>query len=457
MNAFIRCTSGTLCLLLALPAHAVTAARIVVDGNPTTGNTTYTASVNDTDLPIEYLGTDYTNMQAQPDLAIGDIPAHYSPPNGADTPYNAEHANYAGLGLGFDQALPTGVSGGYRYPLQCSQVGFATICHVAPGSRAVSHYQTTCNGRPVRFRATASYAMQRGEILKEVVAAVGAQTIPVTTMATLLRSMSEADAAYLTSKYGTIVTREEIMREVAAGAIEQPGRYLNEVLPRVGAASAFGALLVFTAYYELASRFAPYGAIDAEVSTLTFSAEGGSQVTKILEDSPLGQEIEIDNCLRIHSRPQDAPYLSQESTRLVPDVNDALVTTVFSRVVPAISAAQTCDLRVNDAETHFDGMCLNAQGQAVAAQLDASGCKNAADIVNVDGVLQCQGEKVPRPGGSYLRACRQITWDGRELRAMCGPFDYPGFPRLNYAAACQAASTVSYESSSKQLRCDSPR
>lgn len=457
MHGFTRFTCGTLCLLLALPAHALTAARIVVDGNPGADRTTYMASVNDTDRPIQHYGTEYRNMLPQADLPIGHIPPHYTLPNGADTPYNAEHVGYKGLGLGFDQAFPSGVSGGYRYRLSCSRVGFANICHIAPGSLAVTHYRTTCNGRPLSFRVSAGYGMERGEIIREAVGAVAAQTVPTTTAATIGQAMAQADAQYITGKYGLNFTTWDLWQEVQAGRIRPPGQFMSEVLPRVGAASAFGALLLFTASYELASRFAPYGAIDAEMSYIHFDAEGDSQVTQTLEDSALGQEIVIDDCLRIHARVQDAPYLSEASTSLVPDRDDALVTTVFSRVVPAVSAAQSCDLRVSDDEKHFSGMCQNLQHQMVATQLDASSCVNAADIANADGVLQCQGEKIPRPAGSYLRACRQVAWNGSELRASCGAFDALAFPRLDYAGACRAGSTVSYDPGARQLRCDTSR
>ena len=113
------------------------------------------ASVNDTDQPIVHLGTEYTAMQADPDIAIADIAARSSPSRGQETDCTRSHPLFVAAGLGFEHTVPNGSSGGYRYALACSRVGFATICHIAPGARAVTRYRTTCNGKPLQFKVTA--------------------------------------------------------------------------------------------------------------------------------------------------------------------------------------------------------------------------------------------------------------------------------------------------------------
>ncbi len=453
------CCACCLSLLLDGPAQAVTGARLAVDGNPTTGSTTYMASVNDTDNRIDHMGTTYSSMLADPDVAIGSIPPRSSPSKGQVTAYTRSHPMYTAMGLGFERSFPNGVSGGYRYKLQCSRVGFSNICHVAPGARAVTHYRTTCNGKPVQFKATAWSGKDPGELTATLVS-MGATLASPVWLTGLNMAYEFAGGWYMASTLGQAgAVRMRDMVAMAERSWWLPNPENGAMRGAIARAGPVAAFLAFTAYYEIASAVNPKGALYAEVSYINFDAEGDSRVTATLEDNSVSQHIVIDNCLELTSIAQDLPYMKAkgESERLVPDVNDALVTTVFRRKLPRISASKTCLLSVDDSGQRFSGTCKNAQGVSVETSIDRSNCPNSTDVINDNGTLRCVGARIPQPQGSYLKSCRTRDWNGSTLRASCGVFDAPRFPVLDYAGACQPGSTVSFDASSNKLRCDSPR
>lgn len=454
-------TCATLCALLAMPAHAVTGARILVDNNPTTGGSTYMASVNDTGQEITVLGTDYVSMHDDPDVAIRSIPPDSGPSRGQETDYTRSHPLYKAAGLGFDQMFPNGVSGGYRYGLECSRVGYSTICHVAPGAKAVTHYRTTCNGKPLQFKVTAWSGRDPGAI-GGTMAMLGTTLLSGPALGLLASAYELGGEAYIFTHFSGPMSAAR-MEEIAAASAWLPNPANSAARAAAVRAGPFVAFLALVAYFELAPSFNPHGALYSDDSYIDFSADGASRVTSTYADSEIEQHLVIDDCLEIKAIAQDVPYLSKSQPRLVPDVNDALVTTVFRRKLPDISANRSCSLRVDDSATRFSGSCTNEQGESVPVFLDASGCTNAADIENRNGVLACVGERIPKPAGNYLRACDSIKWDGSRLAASCGTPENRRRLSLDYAAQCRPNSSVSYESTGmgsftrSSLRCDFPR
>lgn len=154
------------------------------------------ASVNDTDQPIVHLGTECTAMQADPDIAIADIAARSSPSRGQETDCTRSHPLFVAAGPGFDHTVPNGSSGGYRYALACSRVGFATICQIAPGARAVTRYRTTCNGKPVQFKVTAWSGRDPGA-LATTLASLGGVLATRTVLWSLLNAYELGGGAWI--------------------------------------------------------------------------------------------------------------------------------------------------------------------------------------------------------------------------------------------------------------------
>ncbi len=452
-----RTTCAMLGALLACPAGAVTGARVIVDDIATHGNTTYIASVNDTDQEIVHLGTDYADMHDDPDIRIRSIPAHYSPSRGMETDYTAAHPALKAAGLGFDHSFPNGVSGGYRYQIRCSQAGRASLCHIARDAHALTHYRTTCNGKPLSFTVSATWGKDPGALLSGSIAALGTTLVgPL-----LLDMLPWAYQLACTWWIGTFHPEATTLAQIEA--LAQQNWWLSNPANTAARAALMRAgplvgALAFVTYFEIESSLAPHGALFSEDSYVNVAAEGSSQLTAKLVDSPIEQHVIIDDCLEVDAIAQDVPYVHREDApRLVPDANDALISMVYRRKLPAISAAQSCALRVDDSLHHFDGYCTTTAHQMIPASLDASDCANATDIVNDNGVLRCVGERIARPRGSYLDWCRTIRWNGSVLGATCGPFDFPGFPSLDYGTRCAPDSTVSYSFDSRSLRCDRPR
>ncbi len=457
-SAVVRTLSGLLCASQMLSAQAVTASRLVVDGRASGGNTTYMAMVNDTGHELTVTGTDYTGMVNAPDLAPASIPANYSPSRGQETPYTRAHPLYKAIGLGFDRTFPELKSGGYRYGVQCGSLASLPFCQAPADSRAVTHYATTCNGKPLRFKVTAWTGNEPGEAIPKTLAALGVTVAAPIVFQGLVGAYELGSELFISYKYSSESMGWQKVVEVSSKSNWLANPENTAIRAAAVRASRYLGMLGFAVYYQVKSQLSTMGVLGAQMSYVNVSADGDSRVTRVISDTPLEQHLVIDDCLEINAIAQDLPYARSDSdVRLVPDTNDALVTVVFRRRLPEISAARSCLLEVDDSGTRYTGTCPDSEGRSKDVVLDARGCGNAADIVNADGALQCVGEKVAQPVGSYLKACRVLAWDGRSLRTSCGGTYDRRSASIDYARACIPGSALRYDEAAGQLRCESPR
>ncbi len=454
----IACLPGACALLLAAwaaPSHAVTGAAYAYAWARSNGDTTYVVPVNDTGQLIRVLGTDYRQSVHVPEVEAVDLPGGYDPSQRAPGAYGASHPQLAAIGADFGALFASGEPRGFRFKPDDDPTGSGPD----DGWFVVTHYQTVCDGRALRFRAVAWSGRDGNDGQTSTSRADDDKALTPIAAGAVLASLPRGQASDLVGRYGRALTPRQLQQEIEQGSVGPLRIDFAALLPGVARPIAIPDFLALAQVLDVEHHFGGKGA-GTRLHYVNFLADGDSRVTQVISDTPMHQQIVIDDCLMINAIGQDVPYGDDRKgiEHLAPELEDAVLTTVFSHALPGhgISAASSCALRTDDSGRRFDGACLDAAGNPVPASLDATACTNALDIVNDNGVLRCSGEKIPRPAGSYLEACSNVQWDGATLRAGCGPRDWRVVSTLDYAGQCRAGSTVSFDWSAARLRCDSP-